>query len=128
MGADRDLALLVALFCDPALDQLRGEDAAFDQEARVALERRERLAERARQGLDGPTPLLGPREDVLVDRPETEFGGIEPTAYPVETCEELNGDTEIRVAGGVRGSEFDASGVRLVGIARDADGGRTVAG
>ena len=114
------VVLAVHLEVDPLPDQLLAEDIARQQEIVILLQRLHGFAHRGRQLLDRGALRFAPGEDVGVDRAETAFGRVDLVADAVQPGQELPGQRQVDVAGGVGRAEFHAGGVRLVGVLGDA--------
>ena len=88
-------------------------ESAHQEVVRLARERK----------YSGAAALLGPGEDILIDRPEPELGGVELAPDAVETGQQLDRNAEVGVGRGVGRAEFDPGRVRRIGVGRDAHRG-----
>src|SRR5205823_6162495 len=105
--------LVLALPVDPGADQHLAEDAAAEEELVVALERVERLRERARHLRDAVVGL----EQVEVGR----LARVETALDPVEPRHQHRREREVRVRRRVGAAELDPLRLRRLGVHGDAD-------
>ncbi len=64
--------------------------------------------------------FIAPGEDVGIDGTKACLGRVDLLLDPIHACHQLGCQCQVDVAGGIRGAEFHAGGIRLGGILGDA--------
>src|SRR5437879_4130884 len=124
MRPERHLVDLAhALVVDPALDQVRGEDAAAGQVVVVDLQRVEDFHQRSRRALDLALQLGLELVEVFVDR----LGWLDLVDDAVETGHQAGGEGEVRITRWVRRPELKELRLGILEVHRTSYSGDTIA-
>ena len=122
MRALRDVPALAALHLDPDRDRLLVEDAAFEQERVVLLERVHRARQRQRHRARRAADRLGAHGQILVVRAEAGLPRIDAPAHPVDAGHQHPRERQVDVARRVRRAELDPLRLRRARPFGDANG------
>src|ERR671911_2511157 len=114
--------VLGALQRNPRIDDVGGEYVTLQQEVMIPLERRHRLFERARHGLDALLPLIVQLVQVLIDRRRW----LELALDAIQSGHEQSGEREIRVRGWIRSPELNPASLRAARVTWNPADGRAV--
>ena len=114
--------MLSQFVLDVGFDQFFVKHVALQQELVVLLQAAQRFGQVGWNGQQFGFLFLAPGKDVVVVGPQFVFGGVDLVDDAVQTRQQQGAHGEVGIAGGVAGAEFEAFGLRRIGIFGNADG------